>query len=228
MATTRSLQCISCSSLLPSLLRSCTELRPGTDLRPDTDQRSAADTDLRSGTELRAGTDSCDAECRAQAQKDVTAMLASLRRKGTAYLLLGVPARALNAAEQIIRTQFNWPYGHLMKADALLALNKVPLLSHPPAAPLGRCSALLTCRPSGTRPYLATSCTRGSLPGRSAAALHCPDPLGKTYDHVLSRAGTLPAHGSVALPPGDNLPPPRLAPKRIGLSLRDRDKEREA
>lgn len=51
-------------------------------------------------------------------------VLAALRRKATAHLILNQPKRAYATAEQAIRLRFDWPYGHLVKADALLALGQ--------------------------------------------------------------------------------------------------------
>jgi WD40 repeat protein len=53
---------------------------------------------------------------------DAAVALAALRRKATAHLLLNQAKRALSTGEQMIRLRFDWPYGHLIKADALLAL----------------------------------------------------------------------------------------------------------
>ena len=60
----------------------------------------------------------------------VPVVLAALRRKGTVHLMLNQAKRALSTAEQIIRLQFDWAYGHLLKADALLGLGQYARASH--------------------------------------------------------------------------------------------------
>eukprot|EP00892_Ulva_mutabilis_P003746 jgi/Ulvmu1/1743/UM117_0020.1 len=58
------------------------------------------------------------------------AVLAALRRKGTIHLMLNQSKRALSTAEQIIRMEFDWAYGHLLKADALLGLGQYARAAH--------------------------------------------------------------------------------------------------
>lgn len=57
-------------------------------------------------------------------------VLAALRRKGTVHLMLNQAKRALSTAEQMIRLQFDWAYGHLLKADALLGLEQYARAAH--------------------------------------------------------------------------------------------------
>ena len=57
-------------------------------------------------------------------------VLAALRRKATAHLFLAQSKRALATAELMIRMRFDWPYGHLVKADALLALGQYTAASN--------------------------------------------------------------------------------------------------
>eukprot|EP00892_Ulva_mutabilis_P011975 jgi/Ulvmu1/914/UM101_0023.1 len=57
-------------------------------------------------------------------------VLAALRRKGTVHLMLNQAKRALSTAEQIVRLQFDWAYGHLLKADALLGLGQYARAAH--------------------------------------------------------------------------------------------------
>ena len=59
-----------------------------------------------------------------QSQYDVAVVIAALRRKATAHLILNQARRALSTAEHIIRLKFDWPYGHLVKADALLGMGQ--------------------------------------------------------------------------------------------------------
>jgi WD40 repeat protein len=63
-------------------------------------------------------------------QYDVTVVVSALRRKATAHLILNQAKRALSTAEQIIRLKFDWPYGHLVKADALMGMGQYAAASN--------------------------------------------------------------------------------------------------
>ena len=62
--------------------------------------------------------------CRA-GNRDIKAVLQDKRRTAMAYLLLDLPLKALSVARTMVQLQFDWPYGHVMQADAYLALNKL-------------------------------------------------------------------------------------------------------
>jgi WD40 repeat protein len=72
----------------------------------------------------------CKAVVSNASQYDLVEVLGALRKRGTAHLILNQPRRALSAAEQIIRLRVDWPYGYLLKADALLALGQFAMALH--------------------------------------------------------------------------------------------------
>ena len=64
------------------------------------------------------------------ARHDVPTIVAALRRKATVHLICNQARRALSTAEQMIKLKFDWPYGHLVKADALLAMGQYAAACH--------------------------------------------------------------------------------------------------